>query len=299
MKYLITGGSGFLGSHLTDRLLKEGNEVVIVDRSIKPNLPESPNLTVYHEDIFGKITDLFKGVDIVVHMAALTRPQWSIKYPYETTETNVMGTLRLLELARENKVKRFILLSSSDYYGDTNEYPTSEEATPHPLNAYALSKGVCEAYCKLFYDLYGLEYNIIRPFNAYGKRMPLSGVYTSAIATLINAFNKDLTFQMYGDGEQQRDFVYIDDIIDMLMLLCTSEVKNEVFNCGFGKSYSINQVYDIVCKIYNKNLEPNRLPAQFEKKKTLADISKAERLLGWKPKIDLYTGLKKTIEGTL
>jgi UDP-glucose 4-epimerase len=300
MNYLITGGTGFIGSHLVDRLLRDGNQVTIIDRNIKfQNLAmvKSPNLKIYREDIFGKIKDLFKDIDIVVHTAALTRPQWSIKYPYETTEVNVLGTIRILELARDNKVKRFVLLSSSDLYGDTNEYPTSERAAKNPLNAYALSKSVCEYYCKLFKELYGLEYNIIRPFNAYGKKMPLSGYYTSAIATFINAFENKLPLEMFGTGEQRRDFVYIDDIVEMLVLLCNSKVKNEIFNCGFGKNYSINEVYDIVSEIYGRKLRIKRLPAQFEKKKTLADMSKATKLLKWKPKVDLEEGLRRTING--
>ena len=298
MNYLITGGSGFIGSHLIDRLLKGNNRIIVVDRSIKyQNLPDikSSKLTIYHEDIFGKIEDLFKEIDVVVHMAALTRPQWSIKYPYETAEVNVLGTIRLLELAKDNKVKRFVLLSTSDLYGDTDEYPTSEDALLNPLNGYALSKMVCEEYCKLFYKLYGLEYNIIRPFNAYGKRMPLSGYYTSAIAAFINAFEQNKPCHIFGKGKQRRDFVYIDDIVDMLIKLCTSNVKNEIFNCGFGKNYSINQLYKIFCKIYGRKAKIKYFPKQFEKKQTLADISKGYKLLKWKPKIDLGEGLRLII----
>jgi len=298
MKFLITGGSGFIGSHLTDRLLKDGHEVIIVDRSIKyENITEHKNLTLIPSVISENIGHLFKGVDIVVHMAALTRPQWSILYPIETNEVNVTGTLKVLTHARDNKVKRVVFISTSNLYGD-NVYPTPEDAELNPMNAYALSKLIGEQYCELFYKLYGLEYNAIRPFNAYGTRMPITGIYTSAVATFINALKKDIPFKMFGDGTQRRDFVYIDDIVDQIVLMATSKVHGEVFNCGSGINYSINEMLNIVRELMGKEVEPEeRLDKQFEPNTTLADISKARDLLGWKPKIDLKQGLRRTIDG--
>jgi len=298
MKWLITGGSGFLGSHLVDRLLKEGHSVVVVDRSLKYQyLPKHPNLKTYHENILDNIAYLFKDIDIVVHMAALTRPQWSIKYPFETNETNVGGTLKLLEYSRDTGVKRFIFFSTSSIYGEQKKYPSREDMTPNPMNPYALSKLVGEQYCKLFEDLYGLEFNAIRPFNAYGTRMPTSGIYTSAIATYINALKQNIPFVKFGDGHQRRDFVYVDDIVEQVILMATSKVHGEVFNCGFGKNYSINEMLELVRKLMGKRIEPTEIPKQHEPSQTLADISKAERLLGWKPKIDLEEGLRRTING--
>lgn len=297
MKYLITGGSGFIGSHLTDSLLGDGHEVIIIDRSIKyENITEHKNLTLVPSVISENVGHLFKGIDIVVHLAALTRPQWSIKYPIETNEINVTGTLKILIHARDNRVKRVVFLSTSNLYGD-NFYPTSESAIPNPMNAYALTKLVGEQYCELFYKLYGLEYNIIRPFNAYGTRMPITGIYTSAIATFINALKKDIPFKMFGDGHQRRDFIYIDDIIDQIRLMATSNVHGEIFNCGSGINYSINEILNLIRKIMNKEVEPQeRLDKQFEPSQTLADIDKAKRLLGWKPKISLEEGLRRTID---
>lgn len=299
MKVLCTGGSGFIGSHLVDRLLKEGHEVAIVDRSIKyQNLTDSqhPKLRIYQYDIFGKIGDLFKDVDVVVHMAALTRPQWSIEHPYETADVNVMGTLRMLEHSRDNKVKKFIFMSSSNVYGEQGEEAMNEDMTPNPMNMYALSKWQGEQYCQLFEKLYGLNWNAIRPFNAYGPRMPVTGIYTSAIATYINAIKKGIPFVMFGTGEQKRDFVYIDDLVDMIMLLATIDGSG-VFNCGSGTNYSINEVFETIKSIMQVDVKPERLPAQYEPSNTLASIRKAIEYLRWSPKVSLHDGLERTING--
>jgi len=311
MNYLVTGGAGFLGSHLIDRLLKEDdNKVTVIDghsdrivvvdnfdQGKYVNLPKDRRLTVYNADILGDIGHLFKDIDIVFHLAALTRPQWSIKYPFETNQVNVDGTIRILEHSRDHKIKRVVFVSSSNLYGEQSKYPTAETATPNPLNAYALSKLVGEQYCKLFEKLYGLESNYIRPFNAYGSRMPLTGIYTSAVATFIDVLKKNLPLQMNGDGEQRRDFIYIDDVIDQMILMAESAVVGEAFNCGSGTNTSINELFKTICKLMGKNVKPTRIPLNFEPSQTLADISKAKRLLGWQPKIGLGEGLRRTIDG--
>ena len=300
MKYLITGFSGFIGSHLVDRLLKEGHEVVGIDRSIKwENLidQKNPRLKIYHQDIFGNISDIFKGIDVVFHLAALTRPQWSINFPVETTEVNVQGTVKVLKHCKDNNVKRIVFMSTSNVYGEVDQYPTPEDVIPNPLNTYALSKLVGEQYCKLFEKLYGLEWNACRPFNAYGTRMPITGIYTSALATFIHVLKNDLPLERFGTGEQRRDFIYIDDIVDQLLLMSTSKVHSEAFNCGSGTNTSINELYQMICKLMGKTVEAQYHPPQFEPSQTLADINKAKKLLGWEPKISLEEGLKRTIEG--
>ena len=298
MKYLITGFSGFIGSHLTERLLKEGNEVIGIDRSIKwENVNRyDPKLRIYHDNILGNVGDLFKDIDIVFHMAALTRPQWSIEHIAETDEINVHGTVKVLEHCRDHKVKRVVFMSSSNLYGD-NVYPTPETATPNPMNAYALRKLIGEKYCKLFQNLNGLEFNACRPFNVYGTRMPISGLWTSAVATYINALKEDIPFVKFGDGEQRRDFIYIDDIVDQLMLMATSKVHGEVFNGGSGTNNSINELLALIRKLMGKSIEPTVIPKQYEPDQTLADISKAKSLLGWEPKVNLEEGLRRTING--
>ena len=200
MNYLVTGGAGFIGSHLIDRLLRDDNKVTVIDGHSErivviddfsqgkyKNIPKDARVKVYNVDILGDISKLFKGIDVVFHLAALTRPQWSILHPFETNRVNVDGTIRVLEHCRDRKVKRVVFMSSSNIYGEQDAYPTSEDAVPNPMNAYALSKLVGEQYCTLFEKLYKLEFNAIRPFNVYGTRMPLTGIYTSAVATYINA----------------------------------------------------------------------------------------------------------------
>jgi len=311
MNVLVTGGAGFIGSHLVDRLLNDNNKVTVIsghsDKIIViddfshgkyVNLHNDPRLTVIDTNILGNIGHLFKGIDVVFHLAALTRPQWSIKYPFETTEINVGGTVKILEHCRDNNVKRIVFMSSSNLYGDQEIYPTPEDVTPNPMNTYALSKWVGEEYCKLFNKLYGLEWNACRPFNAYGTRMPLTGIYTSAVASFIDCIKNNSPIEIWGTGEQRRDFIYIDDIIDQLIMMATSKVSGEAFNCGSGTNNSINEIYNCISQITGKQVEIKRSPAQFEPKSTLANITKAEKLLGWKPKVNLQEGLRRTIGGS-
>lgn len=312
MNILITGGAGFIGSHLVDRLLQEDNLITVIDGESNTitvvddfsegkyaNLPKDPRLTVYDANILGKIGHLFEGVDIVFHMAALTRPQWSILYPSETDTVNVHGTLKVLEHCRDNKVKRVVFMSSSSMYGEVDVYPTPEDVTPYPMCPYALSKQLGEEYCQLFERIYGLEFNAIRPFNVYGSRMNPKGIYSSAVAKFIEVIHKKLPLHITGDGNQARDFVYVEDVVDQMLLMATSEVHGEAFNCGSGTNTSINDLMKTIAKLMGEEINPIHTPPVLEPSQTLADISKAKRLLGWTPKTSLEEGLLKTIKGTI
>lgn len=312
MNYLVTGGAGFIGSHLVDRLLSENNNVTVLDgHSMKitvidnfregkyENLHKDSRLTVYDADILGNIGHLFKNVDIVFHLAALTRPQWSIEHPFEANKVNVDGTLRILEHCRDNKIKRLVFMSSSNLYGDQETYPTREDATPNPMNPYALQKLIGEQYCTLFEKLYGLKSNYIRPFNVYGTRMPLTGVYTCAVAKFIDVIKKRLPLNITGTGQQARDFIYIDDLVDQLLLASTSKITGQAFNCGSGTNTPINTLMKMIADIMGEEIKPIHTPSVFEPNQTLADISKAKELLGWEPKISLEEGLRRTINGTI
>jgi nucleoside-diphosphate-sugar epimerase len=311
MNILCTGGAGFIGSHLVERLLQKDNDVTIVDGESNrvivvddfsegkwANLPKSPRLKVYETSIMADIGHLFKDIDIVYHMAALTRPQWSIIHPYKTNEVNVSGTIKVLEHSRDHRVKRVVLMSSSAMYGE-NIYPTKEEYKPNPMSPYALTKYIDEQYCKLFEKLYGLESNYTRPFNVYGSRMPFTGIYTSAVAMFIDMVKKKLPIKITGDGEQRRDFIYIDDVVDQLLLMSTSKVYGEAFNCGSGTNKSINELLETIARLMGEDVTPSYIPPVIEPTQTLADITKAKELLGWKPKIGFEEGLKRTIKGIL
>lgn len=302
MKIIVTGGSGFIGSHLVERLLDDGHEVIVIDNLLvgKPqNLPINKNLQIHVYSVLDDIGQLFEGVGLVYHLAALTRPQESIVYPNETTLTNVLGTVSVLEHCRRYKVPRMVFMSSTSLYGAQDTLPTPETAQPNPMSPYALTKLIGEEYCKLYQKIYGLEVNCVRPFNVYGSRQSPNGGYASAVSKFIDLLSKGKQPYITGDGTQSRDFVYVADVVDLLVKAGFSEVYGEVFNAGSGVSTSINEIYLIISKIMKRNIKPNYIDPVFEPMKTLGDMSKAKNLLDWEPKTNLLEGLRKTIEETI
>jgi len=323
MNYLVTGGAGFIGSHLVERLLEEDCSVVVIEDNSKKdvkvvqkgenriividdfsigkwaNLPKDPRLTVYEGSILDDISRFFEGIDVVFHLAALTRPQWSIEHPVETNLVNVEGTIKILQHAIAKKVRKVVFVSSSSIYGDQETFPSNEEAKPNPMCPYALTKLMGEQYCKLFELLYGLKANYIRPFNVYGTRQSPKGAYAGAVPKFIDAMSKGETPYITGDGKQARDFIYIDDVCELIVAASKADVCGEAFNAGSGTNISINDLFDNVCKIMGKQVVPDHIPPVIEPGMTLADISKAKRMLGWEPKVSLEEGLRKTVEGTL
>lgn len=318
MKFLVTGGCGFIGSHLVEGLLKRDADVTVLDghgdtvtviddfsEGKWANMPNDPRLKIYEGSILGDCGILFEGIDVVFHLAALTRPQWSMIHPEETDTINVHGTLRILEHCRNYKVKRLVFVSSSSIYGQQDQIPTPEDAKPNPMSPYALSKLIGEEYCELFTKLHGLEVNRIRPFNVYGTRQSPTGEYAAAVPRFIdrvNSFISVLKADGYpvitGDGKQVRDFIYIDDVVDLMIAAGLSQVSGEAFNAGSGKNISINELYDMVCKAMNTSVKAVHIAPVIEPRETLADISKSKRLLGWEPKISLEEGIRRTVTGT-
>ena len=302
MKTLVTGGCGFIGSHLVKRLLDEGDEVLVIDNlhtGIKKNLPTHDNLKVVVADILDYTGYLFKDVDVVYHLAALTRPQESIHDPVLTNIVNVNGTIKVLEHCRSRKVKRIVFISTTGIYGDQREQPIAESAKPNPMCHYAVTKWAGEKYCELYKKLYGLEYNIIRPFNVYGEGQNPLGGYAAAVPKFIDTLNRDETPFITGDGKQSRDFIYVSDVVDLIFKAGNSKVKGETFNAGSGTTTSINQIYERVSRIMRKKVEPDYIDPLFEPPKTWGDISKAERLLRWIPTTNLEHGLNITIRRTI
>ena len=300
MKYLVTGGAGFIGSHLVEKLLFEGNKVIVVDdltTGKMENLPHNDNLDVWVTSIMADNDEIYKKVDVVFHLAALTRPQVSILHPEESTEVNVQGTLKVIRNCISNGVKRLVFVSSSSLYGDQETFPESETATPNCISPYALTKLVGEQYCKLYEKLDGLNYNVVRPFNVYGTRQSIDGGYGAAVPKFIEALKLGNPGEITGDGEQRRDFTYIDDVVDLIIKTAETKVHGEVFNAGAGHNYSINELYNTVCKVIGKEIPPKYVPAVIEPHMTLADTLKAWNLLGWRPKVSLEEGLRRTIWG--
>lgn len=303
MKILVTGGAGFIGSHLVDRLLAEGNQVTVIDNlntGKKENLDlKNPNLTFYHADILDGLNFFMYGIDVVFHLAALTRPQWSIEHPIESNMVNVQGTLNIFKMAHENKVKRVVFASSSSLYGIQDVFPTPENAPVNTMSPYGLQKWMGEEYAMLFQRMYQLQVNCIRPFNVYGTRQNPTGGYAAAVPKFIDSLKKDQKCFITGNGEQSRDFTYVDDIVDMFVKASESKVSGHSFNAGGGESISINKLYEIISKLMKKDLKPEHIEAVYEPFRTLADTSKARLLLGWKPSVTIEEGLRKTVEGIL
>jgi len=302
MKTLVTGGCGFIGSHLVKRLLDEGDEVLVIDNlhtGNKKNLPTHDNLKVVVADILDYTGYLFKEIDVVYHLAALTRPQQSIHDPSYTNTVNVGGTVEVLEHCKNKKVKRIVFVSTTGIYGDQREQPIAESAKPNPMCHYAVTKWAGEKYCKLYNKLYGLEYNIIRPFNVYGEGQNPLGGYAAAVPKFIDTLNRDETPFITGDGKQSRDFIYVSDVVDLIFKAGNSKVKGETFNAGSGTTTSINQIYEMVSKIMKKKIKPDYIDPVFEPPKTWGDILRAERLLDWTPLVKLEKGLNMTIRRTI
>ena len=303
MKILVTGGAGFIGSHLVDRLLKDGNEVIVIDdcssgkeENIEHN-KDNPKFKFYKKDICDKdILELFERVDVCFHVAAIPRVQYSIKYPKTTNRANIYGTLNVLECCRKAKVKRVVYSASSSAYGDQDKLPLVETMAPNPMSPYALQKLVGEYYMKLYYLCHGIETVSLRYFNVFGPRQDPSGGYACLIPKSVNLVKQGKSPEIYGDGEQTRDFTFVKNVVEANILAGTTtnkEAFGKVFNIGNGKNHSVNEVIKLI--IGNKPIKPKYGPPVIEPKHTLADISKAKKILSWKPKYNFEEGLKKTV----
>lgn len=291
MKVLVTGGAGFIGSHLTDRLIKDGHQVTIIDNlstGFRKNLNSKAEFIKENISNLKRIQEFFKNKDYVFHLAALPRIQPSIENPSLTHENNITGTLNILLAAKNNKIKRVIYSASSSCYG-TNKPPLKEGDMPHCLNPYAVSKYVGEVYCRLFSDLYNLDTVSLRYFNVYGPRADPTGDYATVIPIFLRQKANNQPLTIVGDGKQKRDFTYVDDIVEanIKAMNYRGKLKGEVINIGTGKNYSINQLAKMI------GGRVIHLPPRLgEAKDTLADNTKALKILKWKPKISLKQGLK-------
>lgn len=311
--YLITGGAGFIGSNLALELYKMGEKVRILDNfstGKKENLEE-----LLHADssrfelIEGNICNLetcqfaCKDVDYVLHHAALGSVYRSIDNPLETNEVNVKGTLNMLVASKEARVKRFIYASSSSVYGDLTSpsgemIKKDEKMIPQPKSPYAVSKLAGEYYAQVFYKLYGLKTIIFRYFNVFGERQDFDSIYSAVIPKFIKALLSGEPPVIYGDGEQSRDFTYVKNVIQANLKACKApeSVAGEVMNIASGKNISINQLYQSLSSLIPPKIEPQHAsPRPGEVRHSLADITKARKLIGYNPESDSEEGLLKTI----
>tara|TARA_B100001094_G_scaffold325957_1_gene381237 strand:+ start:546 stop:1442 length:897 start_codon:yes stop_codon:yes gene_type:complete len=280
---LVTGGAGFIGSNLVDRLIGDGHEVVIVDdMSTGQNNNINPKADFWGYDIADVDMDwkeVFKDVDIVFHTAAKARVQPSIDNPVEFDRTNVGGVVNMLNCSRKYGVKRFIYSSSSSVYGNVETTPTPESHKLNPISPYALQKLIGEQYCKLFSELYGLETVCLRYFNVYGERQLLEGAYCLVMGIFARQKLLGEPMTIRGDGEQRRDFTYVGDVVDA-NVRCMDyplELNGEAFNIGNSDNRSVNQIADLIGGD-RVNVEP-----VIEPRETLANNDKAKKVLGWSP----------------
>jgi len=330
---LITGGGGFIGSHLAQELAKRGCQVIILDDlstgkmdNIAPLLNFSPistnsplprrertkvrvknnsisstaQQTRWLDFIKGSVTDLpllqqtFRGVDFVFHLAAIPSVPRSIENPLASHNVNTTGTLNVLLAAKENKVKKVIYASSSSVYGDTPTLPKKEDMPPNPQSPYAVTKLCGEYYCQVFHQLYGLPTVSLRYFNIYGPRQDPNSQYAAVIPIFINRLSEGKPPIIFGDGEQTRDFTFVKDAVEANILAAESDAKG-VFNIGTGQRVTINNLAGLINKLTGKDIKPIcQEPRPGDIRHSLADISKAKQF-DYNPKYNLEEGLRETI----
>ena len=290
---LVTGAAGFIGSNLVDYLLEQGHQVVCIDNESANNDKFYWNKDTYN--VSGDITDYktmknaFTNVDYVFHLAAESRLQPAIENPIGAVEKNCVGTTVMLQCAREAGVKRFVYSSTSSAYGN-NPYPNIETQPDDCLNPYSASKAAGEKFCKMYTDLYGLETVVLRYFNVFGDRSPTRGQYAPVIGIFQRQKDAGQALTIVGDGSQRRDFVHVKDVARANHMAATLPVDGhlgEVFNVGSGTCYTIQEIANAVS--LNQTYIPER---KGEMDTTFADITKIEKVIGWKPEIDVLDWLK-------
>ncbi len=322
MLYLVTGGAGFIGSNIVVKLLERGERVRILDNFSTGKRETVAELTrfgqgqeggqarkkrrgeleVVEGDIrsYHIVREAVEGVDFVLHQAALPSVPRSVKDPLTSNEVNVVGTLNILNAAKDAGVQRIVYASSSSIYGDLEVLPKTEDMLPKPLSPYAVSKLAGEKYCQVFTRLYGLETVALRYFNVFGPRQDPASQYSAVIPKFITLIAGDQSPVVYGDGEQSRDFTYVDNVVEANLLACgkgLEELSGEVFNIAYGKRVTINELVRQINNILGKDVQPTYAdPRPGDVKHSLANIGKARQFLGYEPGIDFEEGLRRTID---
>lgn len=302
--YLVTGGAGFIGSHIVEELVKRGERVRVIDNlstGKRENIQHLMNAIDFME---GDLRDLsaamkaVEGVDFILHQAAIPSVPRSIEDPKGITEHNVNGTLHLLIAARSSDVKRVVYASSSSVYGDSPILPKAEDFLPSPLSPYAASKLAGEYYCQVFHQVYGLETICLRYFNVFGPRQDPLSLYAAVIPKFVSLALEKRPLVVYGDGEQTRDFSFVANIVQANLLACEAKgVAGETMNVGCGDRISINQLAEELKKIIDPNLIVEcTSPRPGDVEHSQASIEKARKFLGYEPAISFAEGLRQTVE---
>jgi nucleoside-diphosphate-sugar epimerase len=303
-QFLVTGGAGFIGSHIAEALVRRGDRVRVVDSLItgkRHNLAHLPEV----EFLQGDLADMdvaraaVKGADYVLHQAAIPSVPRSVEDPVTSNRANIDASLNLLVAARDAGVRRVVYAGSSSAYGNSVTLPKVETMPTAPLSPYALQKLVVEQYCQMFTALYGLETVTIRYFNVFGPRQDPSSPYSGVISLFISALCEGRRPTIYGDGEQTRDFTYVANVVDGVLRAAqaTSPVSGEVINVATGGRISLNQLFHTIRDLIGGDLEPVYAePRAGDVRDSQADIGKAERLLGYRPSHAFADGLARTVE---
>jgi nucleoside-diphosphate-sugar epimerase len=302
MRYLVTGGAGFIGSNTVDELVRRGHSVVVLDdlsTGKEENLADVRSKITF---VKGSITDLeavqkaIQQADHVIHLAARTSVPRSVKDPLETNRINVEGTLNVLVAARDNKVKRLIFAASSSAYGETPTLPKVESMQADPISPYGVSKYVGELYASVFGRCYGLETVGLRYFNIFGPRQEPDSPYSGVLSRFALAFLSDEKPVVYGDGEQTRDFTFVENAVQANLLACDAPgAAGQIFNIGTGSRISLNQTLELLRAISGKSLPAqHEPPREGDIRDSQADISKAREMLGYEPTVRFQEGLERT-----
>ncbi|MEW6672376.1 MAG: SDR family oxidoreductase [Thermodesulfobacteriota bacterium] len=302
---LVTGGAGFIGSHLVEALVAAGCNVAVVDDLSTGRLSNlaavRDRITFYQGDIRDRriLEPAVAGCEVLFHLAAIVSVPWAVEHPLESASVNETGTLQVLETARHGHVRRFIGASSCAVYGDGPDNPKEESLPPRPLSPYAIQKLAGEQYSRLYSGLYGMETLFLRYFNVYGPRQDPSSPYSGVISIFMNRAIAGESPVIYGDGNQYRDFVFVKDVVAANLLAASSagRAKGQVFNIGTGRSIRINQLWNVIQELSGIEIEPIFEPIRpGEILESVADIGRARSELGFNPAHSLEAGLQITLE---
>lgn len=303
-RYLVTGGAGFIGSHIVRRLVARGEFVRVIDNlstGLSARLDDVRDSIEFVEGDLAneRVSDeVVRGIDYILHQAAVPSVQRSVRDPIGTNRSNVTATLNILESSRKTGIRRFVYAASSSAYGDTEVLPKTEEMTPNPLSPYALQKLVGERYCKLYYDLYGLETVSLRYFNVFGPDQDPHSEYSAVIPKFITKLLATEPITVYGDGEQSRDFTYVENVVEAnLLALGAIDAPGYVCNIGCGERIDLNHLIRLLEEITGRKAEVTYTASKAgDVRHSLADVTLARRLLRYEPKVMVREGLRRTVE---